>query len=75
MEGDDAPPLSVFNTQNAAMIRFLENQRLEHQNGQDTLLYPHQVEATLRVREYFENPELDPKIALVVLPTRLELLY
>ena len=52
MESDDTPPQSVFNIQNTAMIRFLENQRLKHQNGQEILLYPHQVEATLRVREY-----------------------
>ena len=66
-------PQSVFNTQNANMVQFLEDQYQKHQRGEETLVYPHQVEAVRRLREYFD-PEVqnDPNasnIALVVLPT------
>ena len=73
MDPERKLPQSVFNVQNAKVVQFLEDQYRKHKNGEDILLYPHQVEAVLRLREYF-NPRVqsDPiasNIALVVLPT------
>ena len=70
MDCVDTPPQSVFNTQNAEMVKFLERQWSKHQGGEKILLYPHQVEAVLRLRDYF-NPgsSQSSNIALVVLPT------
>ena len=56
---------SVFNIQSATMVQFLEDQYRKHQNGEEILLYPHQVEAVLTVKQHFENSN----IALVVLPS------
>ena len=62
MECDDTPPQSVFNTKSRNMVQFLEGERGIQ------LLYAHQVESVLRLREYFDNQQnKDP--ALVVLPT------
>ena len=38
-------PQSVFNTQNAAMVRFLEDEHRKHQRGEEISLDPHQVTA------------------------------
>ena len=73
MDCANVPPQSVFNTQNASMVKFLEEQRCKHQSNEETLLYPHQIEAVRKLREYFDpqtqrNPN-SSNIALVVLPT------
>ena len=66
------PPESVFNTNSENMVEFLEDERRKAQRGEKISLYPHQVEAVLAVRDYFD-PHKDPpnlsNIALVVLPT------
>ena len=68
MECAKIPPQSVFNTQSASMVTFLEDQHRKNQRGEETSLYPHQVEAVLRLRQYFQQQD-NPNIALVVLPT------
>ena len=73
MNSASVRPQSVFNAQNASMVQFLEDQYQKHQRGEDTLVYPHQVEAVRRLQEYFDpQVQSDPNasnIALVVLPT------
>ena len=66
-------PQSVFNTRSADMVDFLEDEyrRCEKGRTQVSSLYPHQVEAVLKLRDYFD-PQKNPNgnnIALVVLPT------
>ena len=67
------PTESVFNANSEDMLEFLEDEYRKVRSGEKMLsqLYPHQVEAVLAVREYF-NPQINPNssnIALVVLPT------
>ena len=68
MECAEKPPQSVFNIQSDNMVKFLEDQHRKNQIGEETLLYPHQVEAVLKLRQYFQQQD-NPNIALVVLPT------
>ena len=70
------PTESVFNANSEDMLEFLEDEYCKVRSGEKMLLqlYPHQVEAVLAVREYFnpQNPQINPNssnIALVVLPT------
>ena len=70
MEVVQAPPQSVFNTQHVAMMGLL--QRLNNQRDEKVSLYPHQVEAVLKLHDYFDPQKYRPNssnIALVVLPT------
>ena len=62
------PPESVFNTQSDSLVGFLEEQHQKHQQGEKISLYPHQVDAVLKAKEYFDSKQ-NPNIALVVLPT------
>jgi len=64
-------PPSVFNLQSTFIIEYLKE--CQDGNYKETLLYPHQVEAVLELRKYFD-PQQNPyatgsNIALVVLPT------
>ena len=64
---------SCFNTNNAAMVNFLEDEYRRHEEGLPprSRLYHHQIEAVRKLQEYF-NPQKNPNssnIALVVLPT------
>ena len=66
-------PQSVFNTRSADMVDFLEGEyhRCKELTEQISSLYPHQVEAVLTLRDYFD-PQKNPNssnIASVVLPT------
>ena len=66
-------PQSVFNTRSADMVDFLEGEYRRCAEGTEQIssLYPHQVEAVLTLRDYFD-PQKNPNssnIALVVLPT------
>ena len=65
----ERPPESVFNTNSENMVDFLEGERRKVERGEKILLYPHQVEAVLAVRDYLANPQKKSNIALVVLPT------
>ena len=70
MEFSQAPPQSVFNTQHAAMMGLL--QRINNQRDENVSLYHHQVEAVLKLHDYFDPQNNRPNssnIALVVLPT------
>ena len=69
-------PQSVFNTRSTDMVDFLEGEYRRCKEGEKQIssLYPHQVEAVLKLREYFDSfdPQNNPNssnIALVVLPT------
>ena len=75
MDSFNIPPQTVFNTINADIVKFLEEEYRRHESGEATLsnLYRHQIEAVLRVRKYFQfdlvvNPS-GSNIALVVIPT------
>ena len=66
------PPESVFNTQGDSVVKFIEDEYRKHRNGERISLYSHQIEAVLKLREYFDNQKYYPNlssIALVVLPT------
>ena len=65
----ERPPESVFNTNSENMVDFLEGECRKVERGEKILLYPHQVEAVLAVRDYLANPQKKSNIALVVLPT------
>ena len=70
MDFEKVKPQSVFNTQHVQMIKLL--QRLSHQRDENITLHSHQVEAALKLYEYFDpqkNPQNQSSIALVVLPT------
>ena len=65
-------PESVFNTQGNSVVKFIEDEYQKHQNGERISLYSHQIEAVLKLREYFDYQKHHPNsssIALVVLPT------
>ena len=66
-------PQSIFNTRSTDMVDFLESEYRRNEEGTKLIssLYPHQIEAALKLREYFD-PQKNPSgsnIALVVLPT------
>ena len=71
MDFDPMPPPSVFNTQNAYIMRRLQS--LHTRKDEKVSLYPHQVEAVLKLHDYFypqrQSAPNSSKIALVVLPT------
>ena len=74
MECVETPPQTVFNIQHDSMVTFLDGQHSKLQRGEELrLLYPHQVEAVQKLREYFSpQAQSDPNasnVALVVLPT------
>ena len=70
MQINKLPPQSVFNTQHGGMMQLLQS--LSQEGNEQVSLYPHQVEAVLRLKDYFD-PQINPQnrngIALVVLPT------
>ena len=73
MECVETPPQTVFNIQHNSMVRFLDGQRSKLQRGEELFLYPHQIEAVQKLREYF-SPQAQSdvnasNVALVVLPT------
>ena len=55
-------PQSVFNTQSASLIKYLESGNASQQ------LYPHQIDAVLKLREYFAQPS-PSNVAVVAVPT------
>ena len=72
MEVVRRPPESVFNTQCDNVVEFIEKEYQKHRNGGSISLYPHQIEAVLKLRKYFNRHKYHPdssNIALVVLPT------
>ena len=75
MDPFNIPPQTVFNTTNANIVRFLEEEYQRLESGEATLsnLYRHQIEAVLRVRKYLHFDLVvnssGSNIALVVLPT------
>jgi len=54
-------PQSVFNTQSISLVEYLKSGNAVQQ------LYPHQVEAVLKLREYFSQPS-PPNAAVVTVP-------
>jgi len=54
-------PQSVFDTQSASLVEYLESGNAVQQ------LYPHQVDAVLKLREYFSQPS-PSNVAVVAVP-------